>query len=59
MHTDAPDVVQYLRINRWMAAEAHRRAIEAGKPRDIVRTRRELLRAADALLWASWDQTGH
>jgi hypothetical protein len=56
MQTDLADVVQDLRRDRRRASEALRRAEEAHNALAIATARRELLRAADALLWASWGE---
>lgn len=56
MQADLADVVQDLRRDRRRALEALRRAEDAQSPLAIATARRELLRAADALLWASWGE---
>lgn len=53
---DLADYVAELRRSRRIAAERHRRAVERRDTRTATRTRRELERLTDALLWASWDQ---
>lgn len=56
MQTDLADVVRDLRRDRRRALEALRRAEEAHNALAIATARRDLLRAADALLWASWGE---